>query len=131
MAKRQGENHNKRTSESEARRLLSDPPNNDFIAALRRVLRTHRRGGWLTINQVAELAGVSVRTLQRKLAAEGRIYSELVDEIRAERAVDLLKNTDVSLVEIAKEVGYSTPSNFARAFERSTGQSPTEFRRGT
>jgi AraC-like DNA-binding protein len=130
MTKGHGENSKKRTAESDARRLLSAPPNNDFVAALRQVLRTHRRGGWLTINQVAELADVSVRTLQRKLAAEGRSYSELVDEIRAERAVDLLKKTDVSLVEIGKEVGYSTLPNFFRAFQRWTGKTPAQFRRG-
>ena len=73
---------------------------------------------------------MSVRTLQRKFAAEGHVFSKLVDKVRADLAAEMLEDTDLTLAEIATALGYSAPSNFARAFERWTGRSPTELRRG-
>ena len=72
---------------------------------------------------------MSVRTLQRRLAEEDCVFSELVDEVRAELAVEMLRNTEASLGEIAGETGYSAQTNFIRAFKRWTGKAPTEFRR--
>ena len=116
-------------SPNRARSLLTDPPGEDLVAALRVVLAGYRRDGWLNIDQMARLADVSVRTLQRALAAKDLAYSEVVDKVRAELAIELLKSTDISVHEIAKEVGYSAPSNFSRAFKRWTGTAPCEFRR--
>jgi len=117
-------------NESEARRLLASCTEEQLVSRLRQVLKACRRGGWLTISQAAELADLSVRSLQRKLAAEGLAYSELVEEVRAELAIEMLETTDVSLNEIAKELGYSNQPNFSRAFQRWTGKTPTEFRCG-
>ena len=116
-------------SESDARRLLSTRPTDDFVATLRRVLKAYRPGGCLTVNQAAELAGMSVRSLQRRLATEGLAFSEIVEEIRAELATEMLETTDRSVNEIANELGYSSRSNFSRAFQRWTGKTPAEFRR--
>ena len=114
--------------ESDARALLSCPPNGDLTAAVREVIRDSRREAWLSIDRVAALAGVSVRTLQRRLAEEDCVFSELVDQARAEVALELLKNTEASLGEIARETGYSAVENFVRAFRRWTGKTPAEFR---
>ncbi len=119
-----------RLRESDARRLLLSPPDGDFIQALRAVIKDFRESGWLSIAQTANLADMSVRALQRKLAAEGHVFSKLVDEVRADLAAEMLEDRDLTLAEIATALGYSTHSNFARAFERWTGRSPTEFRRG-
>lgn len=83
---------------------------------------------WLTVAKAAELASMPVRSFQRKLASDGVVFSELVDQARAELAVEMLKDPGVTSAEIATALGYSTPSNFARAFERWTGQTPTEVR---
>jgi len=117
-------------TETKARRLLSSSPDGEFKTALLTVLKGYRSAGWLTIGDVAKLAELSVRTLQRKLAEEGADFSDVVEQVRHELAVDLLENTDVTLTEIAGELGYSTLPNFSRAFKRWTGTSPGEFRRG-
>ena len=114
--------------ESDAHALLSFPPNGDLAAAVREVIRGSRRTGWMSIGRMAALAGMSVRTLQRRLAQEDRVFSELVDQARAEVALELLKNTDVTLSEIANETGYSEATAFIRAFKRWTGKTPAEFR---
>ena len=81
------------------------------------------------MDQVADLAGTSVRTLQRRLAADGLSFSEIADNARAELAAEMLCHTDASLSEIAREVGYSAVSNFSRAFRHWTGKTPAESRR--
>jgi len=116
-------------SEAAARRLLTAPPNGDLLQALRSVLREYRSGGWLTIDQAAELADSSARSLQRRLALAGSDFSELVEQVRIDLAMELLRDTDISLPEIAQQLGYSSQSNFCRAFQRWTGKTPTEFRR--
>jgi AraC-like DNA-binding protein len=114
--------------EGAAQRLLSSPPNGDVTELLRRVLRGYRPGGWLKINQAAELADLSVRSLQRRLALDGQVFSELSDQVRCDLAMELLRESELSVEEISQKLGYSTQSNFSRAFQRWTEQSPTEFR---
>ena len=48
---------------------------------------------------------------------------------RLERAVDMLRSTDLPATEIALECGFGSSSHFAVAFKRAFGTSPTEFRR--
>jgi AraC-like DNA-binding protein len=113
---------------SDARRLLARPPQGDLTEAVRQVIRGRRQTGWLSIDRVASLAGISVRTLQRRLAQEGGVFSELLDEVRTELAVQMLTTTEASLAEIAHEAGYSGVTSFIRAFRRRTGKTPAEFR---
>ena len=49
-------------------------------------------------------------------------------QARVELAVELLRDTDNTYVEIAAELGYSEPNNFARAFKRWTGKTPEQYR---
>ena len=82
-----------------------------------------------TLSQVAQRLGMSGRTLQRRLAAEGLAYQALVDEARQSLATRLLRRSDYSLAEVAFLTGFSEQSTFGRAFKRWTGQTPRAFRR--
>lgn len=124
----ESESHDK-GSAAETRRLLATAENGSFADTLRAVLKRHCHGRRLRTMEAAKLVDLSVRSLQRKLALEGVVFREVMDETCAEVAVEMLRDADVSLDEIATALGYSTSSNFARAFERWTGQKPNEFRR--
>jgi AraC-like DNA-binding protein len=117
-------------SEAEARILLSESVGHEFAGVVRAVLKGRRHSGWLTIAQAAELADISTRTFQRRLADEGQTFLKLTDQTRAEIANELLICTQCSLAEIATELGYTESQNFVRAFKRWTGQTPQQFRRG-
>jgi AraC-like DNA-binding protein len=80
------------------------------------------------INVVAQQLSMSVRTLQRRLAEHGLVYRKLIEEVRRELALHLLKDRSLDLTEIAFSVGYSELSAFDRAFRRWTGISPGEHR---
>lgn len=59
---------------------------------------------------------MSLRGLQRRLAAEGPRYTALLDETRSELAQQYVRQSQLSLTEIAFLLGFSEPANFARAF---------------
>jgi AraC-like DNA-binding protein len=109
--------------------LWSASPSASAAGAIRQVIRTYSDDRWLTIDEASDALGTSPRTLQRELAAEGKTYSEILKEIRAESARNLLGQTDASLSEIAEQLGYGNLSNFNRAFRRWAAVSPMEFRR--
>jgi AraC family transcriptional regulator len=50
---------------------------------------------------------------------------------RLERAMKTLRDTDESIVSVAAELGYASPSAFTAAFRRLTGEAPSDFRRHT
>ncbi len=78
---------------------------------------------------LAERLHLSQRTLHRQLKDEGASLQALKDEVRRERAVDLLHRTDRPIKQVAHEAGFTNDKSFIRAFRGWTGQSPAEFRR--
>lgn len=79
--------------------------------------------------EIARRLNLSSQTLRRRLAAEGTDYKTLSRRVRAEKSCNLLKATDLSIDEIAGQLGYSDTANFFRAFKSWTGQTPLNFRR--
>ena len=128
------------TPELLGRELLIEPPQSDcvpgspenlsldFRSNLKTLLRTQIRGRRLRINEVANALDLSVRTLQRRLAEHGLVYSELVEQTRVDLARELLRNPDLRIREIASEAGYAESSHFTRAFRRVTGITPRDYR---
>lgn len=80
-------------------------------------------------NDIARAIGVGARTLRRRLAAEGTSLREVLDAVRFDLAAARLARSEVSLAQIAFELGFSDQTALSRAFRRWTGQSPAEFRR--
>ncbi|NJL48717.1 MAG: AraC family transcriptional regulator [Leptolyngbyaceae cyanobacterium SM2_5_2] len=103
-------------------------PARAFFDSLQQLIQSLLPYGCPGIGLVAAASGLSVRSLQRHLAEAGLTYSKLIDQVRFNRAVALLQQSDVKLLEIAMELGYTDPANFARAFKRWTGSSPREYR---
>lgn len=80
------------------------------------------------IERVAYDLRLSVRTLRRRLSERGLSFDGLLTEVRRNRAVAYLVNTDEAIERIAERLGYSDASNFRRAFRRWTGLAPAAFR---
>jgi AraC-like DNA-binding protein len=105
------------------------PPPADFAASVRATIQSILELGELELPILAEAAGTSVRSLQRRLAAEGLSFSRLVDEARFQAASALLRDPDVRIVDVSAELGYTDAANFTRAFRRWAGVPPLAFRR--
>ena len=76
--------------------------------------------------EIANTLGVSERTLNRRLAAEGTSFRDLLDATRFELAAGWL--ADHSVRQVALRLGFSGPRAFRRAFERWAGCSPAAWR---
>ena len=81
-----------------------------------------------SVQDMASRLNCSERSLRRHLGSDGVQYSELIDNIRFQRAVYLLRHSDHSVKNIASQLSYSEPGTFIRAFSRWSNLTPTEFR---
>jgi AraC-like DNA-binding protein len=77
-----------------------------------------------TVERLASAAGLSVRTLQRRLGEEGASFSSLLAEVRRDLALDALSTSERKVGEIAASLGYEQHSSFTRAVRRWSGTSP-------
>lgn len=109
--------------------LRSSGPADDLSRSVQQAIGGLLRGGCPDVRLTAELAGLSVRTLSRRLAEEGTSYERLVEHVRFKAAVELLHGDQPRLIDIAYELGYADPANFTRAFKRWAGMAPSEYRR--
>ncbi len=81
-----------------------------------------------TMETVAGRLATTVRTLHRKLQAEGASFTEIVDNVRCNLAKEYLRSTKLSTEDISELVGFSEAANFRHAFRRWTGTTPGNFR---
>lgn len=101
---------------------------NSLSARVRRSLRETEPVNWPSFPQLAQDLGLSQATLRRRLESEGHSYRALVDEMRKELALALLKQPALSITDIAEKLGFTEYSSFYRAFRQWTGHSPRAFR---
>jgi AraC-like DNA-binding protein len=77
---------------------------------------------------IAKQMGMSERTLQRRLQAEGTSFNELLEEARRSIAMGYLADRKLAAYEVSFLLGYSEPATFFRAFKRWTGKTPQQYR---
>ncbi|OLP00247.1 AraC family transcriptional regulator [Mycolicibacterium porcinum] len=97
--------------------------------AVRSVVRQLLPTGELSAQLVARQFGIHPKTMQRRLAAEGTTFPDLVDQIRRELAHRLLVGTDLPVSQAARQLGYAEHSVFTRACKRWFGLTPITYRR--
>ena len=81
------------------------------------------------MDEIAASLGMHRRTLDRKLQRRGVQFSELVESVKQEVARQLLRDTGLRVQQVAESLQFSTAANFATAFRRWTGITPSAFRR--
>jgi LacI family transcriptional regulator len=99
------------------------------VARLRQWLREniHRP---MTVKNILAHTDLSRRTLERRFAAIfGRSPHDEIGLLRMERAQALLRDTDLTLAQVAAQSGYANYMTFALAFRRSAGMTASAFRR--
>ncbi|MEM7596145.1 MAG: GlxA family transcriptional regulator [Pseudomonadota bacterium] len=83
----------------------------------------------VTLERLAETAGVSSRQLNRLFTEKlGRPTMRYYRELRLDKAQSLLRNSPLSLTEIALATGFANSSHFSRAYAAQFGQPPSAYR---
>ena len=77
---------------------------------------------------LARQMNCSSRTLRRHLQELGSSYQQLLDELRFERAKQLLAEDQLPIYRIAELLGFSETASFRHAFMRWSGVAPSHFR---
>jgi len=85
-------------------------------------------GKYPDLNDLADVLSISPRSLSRKLAKENIQFKSLSNEVRFNKAKDLILSTNLPLDSIALRVGYSKRETFVRAFKAQTGMTPNQWK---
>jgi LacI family transcriptional regulator len=103
---------------------IDDP---EIVTALR-YIREHACEG-ITVADVLRVVPLSRRMLEHRFQKMARRtpYAEIV-RIRMDRALRLLRETDLPLAEIAKRAGFASSIYLSKAFKKYTGVSPRAYR---
>lgn len=110
-------------------RLLAEKKSNvDIVEVTRRTIVRELESGRTTLEAIAEVIGVSPRTLQSRLAAAGETFEDVLQDTRRHLAETMLRDSDLPLTEIAILLGFSELSAFTRAATRWFGMPPSQFR---
>lgn len=99
----------------------------DLVESLASRLRAHL-DHHQPLHAVAQELNMSERTLRRRLAEQQVSYQGMLDDIRHERARDLLRHSELAVADIALACGFADARSFRRAFKRWSGALPRERR---
>ncbi|MFD0986100.1 helix-turn-helix domain-containing protein [Methyloligella solikamskensis] len=99
-----------------------------FETTARHFIRAMLDDGAASVERFAKASGLSLRTVQRRLAAEETTFSKLLDDARRERAQELLSAGSARIGAVAGELGYTSHSAFVRAVRRWEGRPPMQLR---
>lgn len=102
---------------------------NGFINDAQRVIELHMADPNFKLEDLSKRVSKSPATLRRLFSQNRTSFKQELDRLRIGSAQKLLKETDVEISIIGAAIGYPNSSSFARAFRKTSGMTPSEFRR--
>jgi len=115
-------------TEQAERYLRSLYQQDDIAGELKRKLADLMARGEANADAACRALKLSRRTLQRRLKAEKTSFQTVLKEVRAELAINYLKDARLRSLEIAMLLGYSNISSFTTAFKSWYDIPPAEYR---
>jgi two-component system, response regulator YesN len=115
-------------SELDEERKAAADPGDPVVRSVREFARGNL--GAATLETAAAAVGMSPTYLCTYFREKtGEHYSDFLSRLRMEKAAKLLTERLWSVIDVARETGYSNPKNFSRAFKKYYGSSPREYLR--
>lgn len=103
------------------------PEDSEIALTLARYLQANAAD--VTLARLAEDFHYSTEYASRLIKrSTGRTFIQLLTSIRLENAKQLLRDTSLSVTDIALQVGYDSSEHFIRTFRKHTGITPSEYR---
>ena len=102
----------------------------DFVSKFKTLVEERMKDSDLNVEDLGREMGMSRVQLYRKLKSLTN-YSpnELLRQMRLKKAASLLASSELTIAEIAYEVGFTSPSYFTKCYKEQFGEIPTEFLR--
>ena len=100
----------------------------DFVSRFKALVEEKMRDPELNVEDLGKDMGLSRVQLYRKLKSlTNYAPNELLRQARLKKAASLLASSEMTIAEIAYEVGFSSPSYFTKCYKEQFGESPTDF----
>ncbi|MEM7370607.1 MAG: ATP-binding protein [Bacteroidota bacterium] len=110
-------------------KMPDHPREEAFLQKVRQVIIERLADEGFDVRQLSEEVHLSRMQVHRKLKAlTGLSASLYIRQIRLRHAHQLLRRSDLTVSEIAYQVGFKNPSYFSRVFAEEYGHSPSEIR---
>lgn len=110
-----------------AKENLSDM-DKDFVSRFKALVEEKMGDAELNVEDLGKDMGLSRVQLYRKLKSlTNYAPNELLRQARLKKAASLLASSEMTIAEIAYEVGFSSPSYFTKCYKKQFGESPTDF----
>jgi signal transduction histidine kinase/DNA-binding response OmpR family regulator len=105
-----------------------NPAESTFLGKLKELIEKELSDSELNVEDLGQSIGLSRTQLYRKVKSLTN-YSpnELLRIMRLKKAYHLLSTTELSVSEVTYEVGFTSPSYFAKCFKEYYNESPTDF----
>ncbi len=100
----------------------------NIIARVKSEILNQLASGNVTDATVADALHIAQRSMQRKLQNENTTFRSILNDLRQELAKKYLQNSNMSLIDVAFNLGFSEYSSFSRAFKNWTDLTPSEYR---
>lgn len=114
--------------ERQCQLLATKSEEDDLLANRIRNYLVKNPGKFPTLEEMAEHLNIGSRTLRRRLVKEDVTFQQILDDTRRELAIQYLKYTTLTPKQIGFMLGYSSVSNFRRAFKNWTNKKLSDFR---
>jgi ABC-type sugar transport system substrate-binding protein/AraC-like DNA-binding protein/CheY-like chemotaxis protein/nitrogen-specific signal transduction histidine kinase len=102
----------------------------EFISMVNKIIKDNIDNSKFSVENLARDLNISRTQLYRKMKAiMGSNVSDYIQNIRLEKAKNLLQNTQLTIAEIAYATGYSSPNYFSTSFKSKFNNSPKSFRK--
>ena len=100
----------------------------DFVEKFKKIIEEKMSDSGLNVEDLGKDMGLSRVLLYRKIKSlTNYAPNELLRMARLKRAASLLASSELTVAEIAYEVGFTSPSYFTKCYKEQFGESPTEF----
>lgn len=99
----------------------------DFLRDIRALVERNISNEQFGVSELAEEMNMSRSNLLRKVKKETQLsVSQLISQVRLQKAMELLKTTSLNVSEVSHEVGFNSPSYFIKCFREYYGYPPGE-----
>lgn len=111
-----------------AEKMILKAEGNDPISKAKAYIHDHYRESF-SLEDVAEYVELTPTYFTKLFKDQTQqTFIDYVTDYRIEKSKELLRQTNLSLKEIAYEVGYKDPNYYSRVFKKWTNESPKQFR---